>query len=190
MIAQTLVTARRELHARADNALPELFDYCRNHQIDMAAARRYVGALAVLAVTVYPGQRFDFGATAENTVDAMVLEALGLDETVVDLVAWRLDAPEAPLTMFGRVGLLGHANVLDPATYIMGGALEVHESPLAWLRSGCRGCAVVIPQLAARQLRDVEGPIAAASLAHGRSLRHLIDSVSRPVVLVPERRAA
>jgi hypothetical protein len=119
------------------------------------------------------------------------VEALGSDEeSVIDLVAWRLDRPGRPLTMFGRVGLLGLSAALNPATFFMGAALQVHDTPRGWLQSACRGCAIVIPDIAARQLRDVAGPIAASSLAQGRRIRALIDSVPRPTIFVPERRAA
>ena len=191
MIELVPLTARHELGERADGGIMKMFDYCRTHDIDIASAGRHIGCASVISVLVHRGGRFDFAGGGDEAVDAMVLEALGADEeSVTDLVAWRLDRPDRPMTMFGRVGLLGLSAALNPATFFMGAALQVHETPLGWLQSACRGCAIIIPDLAARQLRDVEGPIAAASLAHGHRIRALIDSVPRPAILVPERRAA
>ncbi|PAP95441.1 hypothetical protein [Mesorhizobium wenxiniae] len=191
MIELALLAARHELGERADGRFMQMFDYCRVHAISMLSAGPHIGCASVIPVVHHRGERFDFAARGNEAVDAVVVEALGTDEErVIDLVAWRLDRPDRPLTMFGRVGLLGLSAALNPATFFMGAALQVHDTPLGWLKSACRGCAIVVPDVAARQLRDVGGPIAASSLAQGRRIRALIDSVPRPAILVPERRAA
>jgi hypothetical protein len=191
MIELALLAARHELAERADVRIMQTFDYCRTHGIDVASAGRHVGCASVIPVVSHHGKRFDYARVGNEVFDAMVVEALGADdETVIDLVAWRLDRPDRPFTMFERVGLVGLSAALNPATFFMGAALQVHDTPLGWLQSACRGCAIVIPELAARQLRDVGGPIAASSLAQGRRIRALIDSIPQPAILVPERRAA
>lgn len=190
MIELALLTARQTLLEQADGTFMETFHYSREHQIPHFVSGG-VGAMAITKASVFPGARFDFAVGAEGAAEVLVFEAFGADdETVVDLVGWQREREDCPLSMFGRVGLLGLSAALNPATFFMGAALAVHETPLDWLRAGCRGSAIVAPDLAARQLRDLHGPIAAVSIAHGRRLRALIDSVARPSILVPERRAA
>ena len=110
-----------------------------------------------------------------------MLEAFGPDgQTVADLVAWPLAHPEHVMTMFGRCGLLGVWEALGPATYFMGGALNLYRTPLDWLREGCRGAAIVVPSIAAQQLVDAPGFIAAQDHRHGRELVQLLQAVIDP----------
>lgn len=59
-----------------------------------------------------------------------------------DIVFWSPRSGEIA-TAEGRAILLGEDDIFDPATFALGGALTVHESPLDWLRHSCNGVAVV-----------------------------------------------
>ena len=136
--------------------------------------------------------RFDFVGHGEP-VEAFVLEVLDFDgETHLDIAAWPLCDPGRVLTMFGRAPLIGMWAALNPATYYMGKALVMHRTPLEWLMSGCSGAAVLVPRLAARQLIDLPGPLAARDHRHGLQLRKLMLSVVETdrIVLAGERDAS
>jgi len=189
MIELALLAARRELHDRADAGFPETFGFLKEHGVEIGVAGRHIGGVAVTSICLYPGARFDFSVEDDN--EALVFEVFGADdETVVDLAAIPVANKAAVTTMFGRCTLLGLSAALNPATYFMGGSLAVHETALDWLRSGWRGAAIVDAGQAARILRDLQGPIAAANMLHGRRLKALIETVPKPSILVPERRVA
>lgn len=189
MIEHVLLDARCELHERADARLVETLAFARAQGIDLRLVGCHVGGVVVTSISLYPGARFDFSVVDDN--EALVFEAFGADdETVMDLVAIPLANKASVTTMFGRCALLGLCAALNPATYFMGGSLAVHETALEWLRSACRGAAIVEAGQAARILRDLQGPIAAANILHGRRLKSLIDTIPTPSILVPERRVA
>ena len=52
--------------------------------------------------------------------------------------------------------------------------LEVHPTPLEWLRAGCHGVVILDPAKAAPLLRRA-APLQASSVAHGRVLRKILD---------------
>lgn len=194
MIQRAILSARADFYQRAEATVGhEIFlAYVRKHSLDIRAIGWNVGVTAVLPVAVYPGGRFEF---ADNGDPGFVCEAVAADgEAIIDLIAWHLDNPARPFTMFGRCGLLGlwHANA--PGTYFMGGALRLYRSPLSWLQGRCEGAAIVDRTRAGRQLLDVPGRIAAEDQAHGREIAGLLraaaDIDNKVIAPVPQRRAA
>jgi hypothetical protein len=174
MIERALRSALSEFYGRVDMASgwDEFLAYVRSHRLDILTIGWHVGVTAVLPITEYPDSRFDFADAGEL---AFVCECYAADgETVTDLVAWRLDAPEYPLTMFGRCGLLGLWEANAPGTYFMGGTLALHRSPLRWLQAKCNGAAIVDRHLAGHQLVDVPGRISAEDKVHGREIAALL----------------
>jgi hypothetical protein len=104
---------------------------------------------------------------------------------VIDLAAW---GPPRPLALWIARGLmLGSENLFG---FRMREGLEIHPTPLEWLRAGCQGVVIIDPEKSADLLRRAE-PLQASSFAHGRALCKLLD-VKRPRILVPasaDRRA-
>ncbi len=185
-----VLCARLEFAARAGlESGREWLDYVRANCLDVAAIGGFVCGSAVLPIRQFPGNKFEFAAPGNTP--AFVIVAYGECETdFLDFVAWPLSAPETVLSMFGRVGLLGGWNAVNAATYSLGGHLQVHRTPLAWLQAGCRGSAIVEARLAARQLFDLPGPCCGQDLKHSRQLLALAESqLDRRKFLTPRQGA-
>lgn len=181
------------LHASLENIQSHQDDpiayrnYIRLHEIDQALVCGFAGACVVRNVMDCGNQRFDFANGEAEQLPAFVCEAFGSDgESLVDLVAWPLDSPNKVMSMFGRCGLLGAWEAMNPATYFMDSSLVMHRTPLEWLQAGCRGAVVVTPYVAARMFLDLPGKIAARDDIHGRQLEALRRSVlPKDQILVP-----
>ena len=170
MIDLALLEARAEMLARADDA--GAVRYVREAGALPGVFSGAFGSYTVADITDAGNARFDFANDGEG-LRAFLIEAFDTDgETVADLVAWSVDRPEHVLSMFGRVGLMGLAEAMAPSTYTCGFPLDVHRTPLDWLRAGCRGAAVVVPQLAARVLLEAPA-IAGRDDIHTRQIADL-----------------
>ena len=104
-----------------------------------------------------------------------------------DLAAWN-GGLRTPTLWCSRGSMLGAENLFG---FRMREALEIHQTPLEWLRAGCRGVVIIDPQKSANLLRGAE-PLQASSVAHGRALRRML-AVRSPRIVVPasvDRRAA
>ena len=165
-------------------------NYLRLHQIDQTTVRDFAGALVVRNIVDCGGNRFEFARPSDDQFPAIVCEAFGSDgETVIDLVAWPLDRPKHVMTMFGRCGLLGAWEAMNPATYYLDAPLLLHRTPLEWMQAGCRGAVVVVPHVAARMILDLPGKVAVRDADHGRQIEAIRQSVLPPnQVLVPVSR--
>lgn len=89
-------------------------------------------------------------------------------ETVVDLVAWSALDPATFGTLFGA-GVLGLDCLWNPASYV-DGPCKVFASPLAWLKAGCRGTAILDHEAAREAFRRATGPITTENLDHAQRL--------------------
>jgi hypothetical protein len=169
-----LIAARAELNWRGDPTVDWL-DFIRNNALDVPTVWRFAGVLAVTHCVFYDHRRFDFADPAEReTKPAAVIEAHGDDaETVIDLVAWPLDAPGRFGSLFGDAMLLGVDRVGNPATYFGGQHLQLYRTPLAWLQAGCAGAVIIDPHGARFVLRRALGPIAGEDLDHARAIQRL-----------------
>jgi len=160
---------------------PELRDYLAEHAIDLEAALPHVGAIGMMDVVEHSDDRFDFRQQPSRqrgeTITSLVFEALDADERPFDLVALPIGQPERPMTLLGRVGFLAPAKVLSPSSYTMGKALPVHRHARDWLKAGCRGTAIIRPDITAREMLDVPGRLVAADWAHARELKRIAESV-------------
>lgn len=187
MIWLSLLEARARLHSAPERDGDGCL-YLNGHGIDVKTFRGKIGFWAITDITDCGGGRFDF---AEDGEAAFVIEALGEDgETVVDLVAWPIGAPERVLTMFGRCGLLGLAEALCPTTFFIGCVLDMHRTPLDWLKAGCRGAVVVTAAVASREIVNVMVPIAARDHQHGQELQSVAALVTAPQRFVVGRGAS
>jgi hypothetical protein len=188
-----LMVARAELYRRAGPS--RLFlDYVRRHRVDLTLVSGFCGCLAVLPVLSFERSMFDFAdAGHEDAIDAAIIEAFDTDgETVLDLVAWPLDEPERVLSLYRRVPLVGMWEAASPYTYTFETPLILHRTPLDWLKAGCRGAAIVVPDLAARFLIDLPGRFAPQDRQHAAEVHHLLQRLTRNRMVVPRegRRAA
>lgn len=186
-----VMVAKSEFYSRAW-ATPAYCDYVNREGLDVDRMHDFVSATGVIPIIDCGRGRFEFGTMGVDPL-GFVCEAYGPDgETTIDLVAWLLDNPGKVLSMFGRAAWLGAWAAWNPATYTMGKALDVHKTPLDWLKTGCSGAAVVTPRLVAREMMDLPGPIAARDGAHGRHLLALAQSTFDPnrIVVPRSRRSA
>jgi hypothetical protein len=180
-------------------ALSELFelalqtsdycDYIRQQGIAMNELAPMAGTTAVIDVVDCGGQRFDWAARG-NPFRAFVCEAYEADGvTTADLVAWPIVNPRNVYSMFGNAAWVGASRAWSYDTYYLGKALDIHRCPLDWIKAGCTGAAVVDQNLAARELIDLPGPIAARDRSHAEELATLIQTVTkRTRILVPRDR--
>jgi hypothetical protein len=183
-----LLAARIELNCHAEPTIDWL-DYVRNTGLDIPTVCRFVSVIAVTHCVFYDQGRFDFADSAEREAEpAAVIEALGDDaETVVDLVAWPLDAPNRFCSLFGDVSLLGVDRVGNPAIYFGGQHLQLYKTPLRWLQAGCNGAVVIDPLGARFVLRRVQRPIAGEDIGHARAIQKL-SQLPPERILAPLRR--
>jgi hypothetical protein len=186
-----LLAARHDLHERA---LPSeaFLDYVRAHRLDLSRIGGFAGITAATPIIDCGNRRFDFGDDHSEAVPGFVCEAFAEDgETVIDLVAWPISRPDQPMTLFGRCGLLGIWEAMNPATFIFDKPISIHRSPLDWLKAGCSGAAVADPRVAAWALLDIPGRIAGQDKQHSRQLLELAETViDRSRFVAPVRRAA
>ena len=80
--------------------------------------------------------------------------------------------------IYGRAGLLGLDQLLNPASYADGKPCPVWRTPMLWLQAGCRGVVVLDGELGQQELSRAEGFLAAEDLEHARELhnRGLVDA--------------
>jgi hypothetical protein len=191
MLDPDLFSARVELNCRGDPSLDWL-DYVRNSAIDIETVARFAGLIAVTHCIFYDRRRFDFADPAEREAEAAaVIEALGDDgASVIDLVAWPLEAPGRFASMFGNILMLGAARVTDPATYFDGQHLQLYKNPLRWLKAGCAGAVIIDPHGARLVLRRATGPIAGEDLEHAKAIQKLTGLPPQRILAPLRRRAA
>jgi hypothetical protein len=72
---------------------------------------------------------------------AVIVPASVAGGNIIDLVAFRMDTPRSFWPLTGSAAVLGDDEI-DRAS-AMGEPLQVHESPLDWLRAGRRGCVIL-----------------------------------------------
>ena len=70
----------------------------------------------------------------------------------------------------GAAFALNEEAIFNPATWLMGGALRIHHSPLEWLQADREGIVIVQPRLTFAMLRHCPR-LLFASAAHARQVR-------------------
>ena len=176
-------------HTECTLPTDELLSALARDGVDLAAlVRRWEAGLDIprLDRVVYMDGVFEFAAYVPDRADhagALIFVVRDHIGDAVDLAAW--SPPRAPALWLASGSMLGAENVFAPR---MRDALPVHAGPLEWLRDSCRGVVVVDETKAADLLRRAE-PLQAASVEHGRQLRHMLE-VKPPRILVPSAREA
>ena len=148
----------------------EAANYVTINDLDIDAIIAQVGPIAIV------GCRFDGCGYFKIGGDilSVVIEVRGDDgETVVDLLAWRVEDPLIFATAMGAAALLGH-NLLNPATWAFGSALAVHRRPLDWVKAGARGVVILDHRLAPFALGQALGHLEAEDPDHLKLLRQML----------------
>ena len=179
-MSSAILEARADLYERADPT-EAFLDYISEQRLDLSVIERFAGIGALTDILICGEGRFDFApAGHDEALMGFIIEAFDADdETVIDLVGWPIDRPDQAVSMFGRIGLLGIANAMNPASYFLDTPLQIARTPLGWLRAGGRGACVIHPRRAAFEIVDASqmGAIAGEDRAHTRDLIRLAESV-------------
>ena len=126
---------------------------------------------------------FDF---FPDGVPAAVIEVLAEDAvTVIDLVAWPLHAPDMFATAIGEADMLGILGMKSTPRCRFTEPLQLHRTPLNWLKAGCRGCVVLNPRFGGYWLRRCDRHILTEDLAHGRELKAMLSKGTPGLPLPP-----
>jgi hypothetical protein len=138
-----MLTARLQFLTQADVNV-EADRWLRHQGVDVPAAINLGGPLIESNICALPGSRFSFAGSRLDFFPAFVHFAHDRDaETEADLIAWTRDRPKNVLRYFAYADCLASDQVENPTTYFAGAGLLLHESPLDWLRCGCRGAVVL-----------------------------------------------
>jgi hypothetical protein len=172
--------------------------WLRAQGVDVARALNIAGPIIEHTITVFDRHAFDFAAPdAVGAVRAIVHVVYGDDaETPVDLVAWTRAHPERVLRCLRAAVALGIDRIANPASYFAGKPLQIHRTPLAWLRANCQGIVVlsadgVLDRLDRLPARPEPYRLLAEDLDHGVELRRLLAPLRPRVRLfVPSENAA
>lgn len=183
-IALDLLRARAQLY-RAAQPHGAYLGYMRETGLGLRSLgdpdpiAEHCGCMAVTTIRVDWEGHFEFAHPGEKNVTvAAVIEAFGRDgEALVDLVAWPVEKPDVVHTHLGRASMLGVANVYRATTYIFGKPLQVHRTPLEWLKAGCEGAVVIDPKQAAWTLLEAPGRIAGQDRRHSEELARIVGSL-------------
>ena len=175
-----ILEARADLYERTDPS-ETFLTYVHAQGLDLNVIERFVGIGALTDILICGEARFDFApAGHDEAVKGFVIEAIGEDdESVIDLVGWPIRHPHRALSLFGRIGLLGIANAVNPASYFLDTPLQIARNPLRWLQAGGRAACVIHPRRVAFEIVDASqmGTIAGEDRAHTRDLIRLAESV-------------
>lgn len=150
---------------------PEAAAYVRRNGLDVAQILAHGGIFAIALCKFHgPAQDRKFSFDQHGEVSA-VIEVLNADGcSTMDVLAWPVDAPWKFATAIGEADVLGAWQMISHGTQ----PLVVHQTPLAWLQSGCQGCVPLRRPGAGYWLRKAGGPYVAADADHGRELRDLL----------------
>lgn len=133
------------------------------------------------------GRRFEFtrhDETAGEEVCSLVVLALDAWGLPVDLVAFHAGPTPFIGSWLGRAGLLGEEQIHRARD-----VLQVHATPLDWLRAGREGVVMVNPVRAAPVLRDA-GAMAVATSHERHRLVETITVRLPPIIVRPTLRSA
>jgi len=107
---------------------------------------------------IFDGRRgFEFARYRQGVLDAGAIIFIVRNHIgdAIDLAAW--GPPRPPALWMTRGALLGAENLFG---FRMREALEVHPTPLEWLRAGCQGVVIIDPKKSADLLRRAAPQIA------------------------------
>ena len=150
MSAVDLLRARALAIRCARSAIP----YCRTAGIDWLKTEAASGGLFMAPVVADPPRSFLIDPAGS---DAVVIDALGEDGHIIDLVSWRPGFPANWRTFSGRASTLGLQGATVAATY--NDPLRLWRTPERWLQADCRGVVPLDMERTVRWLLDHDGMV-------------------------------
>jgi hypothetical protein len=176
--------AQQHFYDKADHHLPALLRYARDNHIDLRALHQLAIVLGIFQVVFDGAGFFHFAAEKEAGTAAIVTEVKADDdETIVDLVAWDMSKPE----LFGSydgMPVLGLTNTTNPATWVLGGALLVHRTPLAWAQANGKGVVILHHEYAYRYFDANYGPLMCEDEDHAKEVIRILSPPPFPGELI------
>ena len=128
--------------------------YCKAAGIDWLKTEAASGGLFMAPVVADPPRSFLIDPAGP---DAVVIDALGEDGRVIDLVSWRPGLPANWRTFSGRASTLGLQGANLAATY--NDPLRIWRTPECWCRADCRGVVPLDMERTVRWLIDLDGTV-------------------------------
>jgi hypothetical protein len=172
--------------------------WLRAQGVDVGRALNVAGPIIEHDVAIFDKDAFDFAAPGDPHAVRAVVHVVHSDDAVapVDLAAWTRAHPDRVLLCLGAGVALGVDQIQNPASYFAGKPLQIHRTPLAWLRASCAGIVVlsadgVLDRLDRLPPRSEPYRLLAEDLDHGVELRRLLAPLRPRVRLfVPSENAA
>lgn len=174
------------LHARWFNQLApdtdiDLANWFDQQGVNWVDCENIIGPLRTHPVQMLE-QGFDFCDRGPAYVIQGVYNENG---AALDLVAWSLTEPNNFRLFFGDGVMLGADNASIPALY----PLNVHRSPLNWLRARCTGICILSATNARKKLGRYHGKLIAEDLNHAKALaKALAPAVGADRIIMPRLR--
>ena len=174
------------LHARWLNQLAadtdiDLANWFDQQGIDWVDCENITGPLRTHPVQ-FLKQGFDFCDRGPAYVIQCVYNENG---AALDLVAWSLTEPSKTSLYLGDGIMLGAENAAISALY----PLQVHRSPLKWLKAGCTGICILSATNARKTLGRYRGKLIAEDLKHAKALaKALAPAVGPDRIVMPRLR--
>ncbi len=103
----------------------------------------------------------------------------------LDLLAWQVTKPHHTRQFLGDGAILGAHNAVTSGHY----PLQVHKTPLSWLRADCTGIFIVSATNARKVLGRYSGQLIAEDLSHAKALAAaLAPAVNSERIVIPRLR--
>ena len=146
-------------------------DFIAGEGLDLGTLQACAGGLSLARCTFTPApRRFCLDPTGEVSAIIEVLEVAAGERWLIDLVAWPIDRPSDFATAIGHADVLGGDQLTNPSSFFGDRPLQVHRTPRAWLRTGCRGVVLLDERRGGIRLADALGRLLAEDLDHARAL--------------------
>jgi hypothetical protein len=145
--------------------------YAAGNDLNLDEINAHAGVIASLPLKFQTNGLFDFGG---DTISIVVEIFADDDESTVDLCGWPVNRPHAFATAIGKGSVMGAVNIANPTSWAFGEYLEVHKTPLEWLKADCRGVCILDYRVAPYDLSQALGPILAQDERHAAELKWLL----------------
>lgn len=178
---EALLLQARWLYRLAPDVDIDLANWLERQGIDYFDCENLIGPLRTHPVR-FLQHGFDFVDRGPASVIQGVYNENG---AALDLVAWSLTEPNKISLFFGDGVMLGANNAATPTLY----PLQVHRSPLNWLRARCTGICILSATNARKTLGRHHGKLIAEDLNHAKALaKALAPAVGPERIVMPRLR--
>lgn len=186
-----LILAGCGVGGAAADSFEQLRDFFAHEALDLRLVEAFAGSLTLARCTFSPPpRRFHLDPDAKLAAVIDVLEVEDGERWRADLLAWPIDRPSEFATAVGRADLLGADRIENPSSYLGGRPLQVHRTPLAWLRAGCQGVVVLDERRGGVRLAAALGNLAGEDEEHARQIVRMTAGMLSPRRIVFPRASA